>query len=206
MKTTYVVIDFETTGLNYREEEVIEIAAVKLDEKFNEIGSFHTFVKTYRELPEFITKLTGITEADLEYGMFHLDAFKLLKSFIGESAVVAQYAPFDLAFLNNHGIEPRAFICTKSLTIQAEPNESSSLGPTCKRLGIELTNAHRALDDARATGKVLAYRMKQNLSRVNNTLVVPEGRPLNFIPKNTHYILSKNGELLADFRMKREDD
>jgi DNA polymerase III subunit epsilon len=206
MKTTYTVIDFETTGLNYKTEEVIEIAAVKLDEKFNEVGSFHTFVKIYRDLPEFITKLTGITDDDLEDGMFHLDAFKVLKSFIGDSIVVAQYAPFDLAFLSKYGIKPRTYICTKSLTSQAEPHESSSLGPTCERLGIELTNAHRALDDARATGKVLSYRMSQGLRRVNNTLVVTEGRPLNFIPNNTHYVLLKSGELLIDFRMAKEDE
>jgi DNA polymerase-3 subunit epsilon len=163
-------------------------------------------VKIYREIPPFITKLTGITEADLEDGMFHLDAFNVLKSFIGTSVVVAQYAPFDLAFLSKYGIEPRTYICTKSLTIQAEPHESSSLGPTCERLGIELTNAHRALDDARATGKVLAYRMKQGLKRVNNTIFVPEGRPLNFIPHNTDYILLKSGELLADFKMEKEDE
>jgi DNA polymerase III epsilon subunit-like protein len=203
---TYVVIDFETTGLDYRKESVIEIAAVKLDENFKEIGSFQTMVNLIRRpLPEFITKLTGIKKEDLNHGMGEREAFGLLEKFIGHATVVAQYAPFDLAFLFNYGIEPRKFICTKSLTAQAEPNESSSLGPTCERLGIELANAHRALDDARATAKVLEYRIKQGGLKVENTLVVTEGRPLNFIPLFTNYIYTKTGALIADFDMKKEE-
>jgi len=200
-KNTYVVIDFETTGLKYKTDQVIEMAAIKLDEDFNEVGSFHTFIENYLPLPEIIKQLTGITEEDLKYGLGESDAFDIFRKFIGSSTVVAQYAPFDLAFLFKQGITPSNYICTKSLTAQVEPNESSSLGPTCERLGIELKNAHRAIDDARATGKVLAHRLKNNDGSLSvlNTLVVAEGRPLNYIPKSTAKILTKTGALVADF-------
>lgn len=197
----YVIIDFETTGLNYKQDQVIEMAAIKLDKDFNEISSFHTLVSYWGELPEFITNLTGIRSTDLKGAMTQSKAFEILKEFLKDSVVVAQHAPFDLSFLSMYDIAPPIFICTKSLTQQIEPAESSSLGPTCERLGIKLEKAHRAIDDARATGKVLEHRLKNNDGSlfVFNTLVVAKDRPLNFIPKSTQRIQTVDGELIADF-------
>jgi DNA polymerase III subunit epsilon len=194
----YVVLDFETTGLNYREEQITEIGAVRLDADFNEVGSFHTFVKLkpWHQLSEY----TDITQEMVDAGVDEAVGINQLISFIDGATVVAQYAPFDLAFLSKWGYEPHRFICTKSLTSQAEPFESSSLGPTCERLGISLENAHRALDDAKATAKVLEHRMtKDEGLAVMNTLVVTPGRPFNFIPKYTHEIYTKAGEIIAKF-------
>jgi DNA polymerase III subunit epsilon len=202
---SYVVLDFETTGLNYKREQVIEIAAIKLDDNLREIGSFNTFVRLYAHLtlPEFIANLTGITDEDLRFGMREDTAFGLLKKFIGVSTVVAQYAPFDLAYLAEQGLEPEQFICTKSITSQLEPKESSSLIPTCERLGISLDNAHRAIDDARATAELFRHRVKAqgvNPRLAMNTIVTTPGRPLSYIPPATKTIALKgSGELIADF-------
>jgi DNA polymerase III alpha subunit (gram-positive type) len=201
----FTVIDFETTGLNFLVEQVIEISALKLDSNLNEIGTFNTFVRLRKELPEFITNLTGITEEHLAEGMGELDAFSLLRQFVGRDIVVAQYAPFDLAYMAEHGIIPRTFYCTKSLTALAEPNESSSLIPTCERLGITLEGAHRAINDCRATAEVLRYRFKQGFDRPN-TLVVAEGRALNYIPPATRLIYTKTGNLIADFNLQKGDN
>lgn len=205
----YTVIDFETTGLNYTQEQVIEISAVKLNTDFEEIGSFNTFVALNegKELPQIITDLTRLTPYDLQYGMQEDYALELLIAFIGTDTVVAQYAPFDLAFLaHKTGFEPKRFICTKSLTSIMEPNENSSLLPTCQRLGIKFgeDEAHRAINDCRATADLLSYRIDNEDNIVPseylfNTLCLTEGRALNFIPKYTRYMLRKNGGLLADF-------
>jgi DNA polymerase III subunit epsilon len=200
----YVVIDFETTGLNYTREQVTEIAGIKLNEKFEEVAIFHTFVKLKEG--NQLSKFTDITQVMVDTGLDEKDAFEILDRFLSDSVVVAQYAPFDFAFLSKYGIHPQKFICTKSLTSQAEPDESSSLGSTCKRLGIELINAHRAVDDARATGKVLEYRIKQGGLKIFNTLVVTEGRPFNFIPRSTDVILTKSGLLVADFTQTKGGD
>lgn len=194
----YVVIDFETTGLDYQTEQITEIGAVRLNEKFEEVGSFHSFVNL--QPGKELSKFTKITKSMVDTGVPEKEAMQVLRTFIGDSVVVAQWAPFDLAFLSKEGIHPKQFICTKSLTSQAEPNESSSLGPTCERLGISLENAHRALDDAKATAQVLAYRMKQGGLRVLNTLTVTKGRPITFLPKYTKFVLEKGAEdVLLDF-------
>jgi DNA polymerase III subunit epsilon len=201
-RTSYVVLDFETTGLDYKTDQVTEIGAVRLDDQFREVGSFHTFVRLYNG--NKLSEYTDITREMVDAGVTEPQAMKQLIEFIGSSTVVAQWAPFALAFLYMHGINPRRFICTKSLTSQAQPDESSSLGPTCERLGIPLLHAHRALEDARATGKVLKHWMTTDLGEVEldyeNSLVVTPGRPFTFLPKHTKKIYTKKGELVAAFK------
>ncbi|WP_079516562.1 3'-5' exonuclease [Rossellomorea marisflavi] len=194
----YVVLDFETTGLDYKRDQVTEIGAIRLDDQLREVGSFHTFVKL---MPgNVLSEYTDITQDMVDAGVTEIQGMSQLEQFIGRATVVAQWAPFDLAFLSRHGIEPHRFICTKSLTSQAEPEESSSLGPTCERHGISLVNAHRALDDARATGQVLAHWLTSGKELdSDNSLVVSPGRPLNFIPRSTKTIYTKKGEVIANF-------
>lgn len=190
----YVVIDLETTGLDYKTEQITEVALIKYDENFSEIGSFNTVVKLQegRELSEFIKNLTGLTEEYLSNGMTELEATMMVNRFIdNHSIVVAQYAPFDFAFLSKFGITPSKFICTKSLTSQVEPLVSSSLKPTCERLGIKLDNAHRAFADARATAEVLEVRLRQGIEYVENYIVKSPDRDLNFIPFRTIKVLDK---------------
>lgn len=199
----YLVIDLETTGLNHEIEQIIEVALIKYDQHFNEVGSFNTLVKLQygRPLPEFITELTGITEEMTKEGMYEYDAMRVVESFIDEDTiVVAQYAPFDLAFLDTRGdIQVDNFICTKSLTAQVEPNESSSLKPTCERLGIPLDDAHRAFADVKATAELLQYRLKEHKAQyIQNVVVTSPDRPLKYVPGCLRAVIDK-GEFEWNF-------
>jgi DNA polymerase III subunit epsilon len=192
----YIVIDFETTGLDYKVEQITEVALIKYDEEFNEIGSFNSIVKLEkgRVLSDFIKNLTGLTEEYLENGIDELDAFLAIDKLMDkDSVVVAQYAPFDLAYMAKYGLIPEKYICTKSLTSQVEPTVSSSLIPTCERLGIPLENAHRAFADVRATAELLQYRLKEGKAQfVENYIVKSPDRDLNFVPHGTIEVLDKN--------------
>lgn len=191
----YVVIDFETTGLDFEHEQITEVALIKYDEDFNEIGSMNTIVRLYegKTLSPYIKNLTGLTEEFLSHGMSEFEAFLGVNKFVdNDTIVVAHYAPFDLAFMAKFGVIPEKFICTKSLADQLEPTESSSLVNVCERLGIKLENAHRAFADVKATAEVLQYMLKQNIEFVENYLVIQEDRPLKFIPYNTKRVFSKD--------------
>lgn len=189
MGLTYVVLDLETTGLDYKTEQIIEIGAIKIDAYYNEIDRFHTMVALEggRELSEFITNLTGITAEDLIGAPSEAEAMKQLAEFIGGSVVVAQNAPFDLSFISRGGIEPRDFICTRALARYIEPELSASLKDVTKRNSIELDGHHRALNDVEATIAVLkTYLAMVDFDKYDpyNVVIDEASRPLNFVPKN----------------------
>lgn len=181
----YTVLDFETTGLDYLTEQVIEIGAIKLDVNFNEIGRLHTMVRLTegRELKPFITELTGITKQDTYNGVSEVVGLNMLKDFIGESVVVAQHAPFDLSFLAK-AFEPETFIDTRSLSRLLHPDEKAGLKDLCERYNIEL-NHHRSISDVEATIEVLKILLDEAQEQgkpVYNVIVVAPDRPLNFTP------------------------
>lgn len=182
----YVVIDFETTGLDYLTEQVIEIGAIKLTEDFKEVGRLHTMVKLTegRVLTPFITKLTGITAQDTYTGVSEVAGLTMLKEFIGDSVVVAQHAPFDLSFLAK-SFEPEIFIDTRSLSRLVNPDEPASLKDLCKRYGIKLDGHHRSINDVEATIEVFKILMKEATEKQRpmfNVIVSTPDRPLKFVP------------------------
>jgi DNA polymerase-3 subunit epsilon len=184
----YVVIDLETTGLDYKTEQITEIGAVKLDSEFNEIERFHTLVGLAggKDIPEFITKLTGITAEDLIGQPSESDALKQLEEFTGDSIVVAQNAPFDLSFISRGGIHPKEFLCTRALVRYVEPELSASLKDVTARNGIELNGHHRALNDVKATIEVMKLYLAKNDENVYdpfNIVIDEPSRPLNFVPR-----------------------
>lgn len=193
MSKNYLVLDFETTGLDYKTEQITEVGAIKYDEDFNEIGMLHTYVKLRPDmvLSDFIKDLTGITEERLSYGMPENHAFGMLLTMLDEeTVVVAQYAPFDFAYLHQGGIAPKRYLCTKTLTNIAEPYEKSGLGATCERNGIVLKDAHTAMGDVRATAELLKLRLSQGLGKYENYVTEQPDRPLNFTPLYTVGVLN----------------
>lgn len=199
---TYTVLDFETTGLNYLTEQVIEIGAIKLDDDFTEIGRLHTLVKLTegQELKPFITELTGLTVEDTNNGVSEITGLNMLKDFIDDSTVVAQHAPFDLAFLSK-AVEPEYFIDTRSLSCLINPDEKAGLKDLAKRYGVEFTH-HRSISDVEATIEVLkpmlAEAKKKNLP-VTNIVVKAPDRELKFIPLSAVVLdLEKVKEFLSE--------
>lgn len=202
MGKNYLVIDFETTGLERETNQVIEVGAYKVqytgDNELLEIDKYWTYVKLEegRELSDFIKEYTGITEDNLSGGVSELEAMRHLASMVDEdTVVVAQFVPFDFGYMEKFGFEPDKFLCTRTLTNFAEPNESASLGVTCERNGISLKNAHTALADAKATVELLEIRLSQGYGLYENYLTSGTAeRPLSFIPKNTYKMVPKKTE------------
>lgn len=206
MADTYVVLDLETTGLDYKNDQIIEIGAIRIDEKFDEVDRFHTMValEEGRELPQFITKLTGISARDLNGAPRESEAINRLQQFIGDSILVAQNAPFDLSFVSRGGIEPEQFYCTRAMVRFVEPELSASLKDVVERNNIELNDHHRALNDVKATIEVF----KQYLPLVNkdynsfqNVVQDSSDRPLKYTPKNAivrnvHLVAFDNTDLI----------
>lgn len=159
-----VVIDFETTGLAPRHDHIIEIGAVRIrgDEIVDELSML---IDPGISIPQKITDITGITTAMVR-GQPTFDAIaRQLLDFIGDAALAAHNAPFDLGFLRESlkrcGLAWQGpVIDTLSFARKAYPTlKTHKLGSVCRHLGIKLKDAHRAVHDARATAMVLQRMM-----------------------------------------------
>lgn len=96
-----VVIDTETTGLSFAHDELIQIAAAKIENgKISE--TFNTYVKPEKPIPEEITHLTGIDDSTVEDAPRAQEALQMLVEFVGDAIIVAHNVEFDKTFTTNH--------------------------------------------------------------------------------------------------------
>jgi predicted DnaQ family exonuclease/DinG family helicase len=156
----FVAFDLETTGLDNKNDRIIEIGAVKF------IGGkpteeYSTFINPKIPVPGYITTLTGIKDDDVATApAFESIAAKLI-DFIADLPLCGHQVEFDINFLNEEykrALLPKVFmkqIDTALLARIVLPCLTRyTLKYVAKTLGVSLDRAHRALDDARASGHV----------------------------------------------------
>lgn len=163
----FVVFDLETSGAAPSSgAAVTEIGAVKvLGGKI--IGEFQSFVNPGHNLPDFITSLTGITDAMLNGAPSIDQVLPTFLDFVGshhETVLVAHNSPFDMSFMKaaatahsyqwpDYKVIDTARVARYVLDRDEVPNcKLSTLAPF---FGSPTSPNHRALDDARATVDVL---------------------------------------------------
>ncbi len=159
LNRTYVVFDIETTGLNPREDMIIEIGGIKIvDGVFSE--TFSTFIDPKIPIPERITELTGITDRDVVGAPLCDDVIIDFYKFTENSILVGQNLQFDLSFVEIKGKPLNIYfdnekMDTLYLARKHFPGlKKYKLGYLCSYFGVSLDHAHRALDDAVATAEV----------------------------------------------------
>lgn len=182
-KATYVVFDFETTGLSARYDRIIEFGAVKFKDGMI-VDNMDMFIDPEIDLPEFIIEKTHITNAMVRGKTKIKQALKIMREFIGDSILVAHNASFDYGFLNeafkNNGEEEmlNPVIDTLALAWYMFPNaKSHSLGGLCRQFSVEYddTSAHRANYDAEVLNNafqaMLARLTKDNINLTHAQLM-----------------------------------
>ncbi len=156
---SYVVFDFETTGMNPQLNRITEIGAVKVTE--GEItGTFNTLINPKQYIPYSITRVTHITN-DMVKDKPTMDiVLPRFCEFIEDLPIAAHNAPFDMGFLlcscQREGISiNNPVIDTLWLSRRYNKEcEKHSLAYLTKYFDIDLKNAHRAYFDALATCEI----------------------------------------------------
>ena len=156
----YAIVDIETTGGSAQFEKITEIAIYQ--HNGNEItGEFISLVNPERNIPYFITNLTGITNEMVEDApRFFEIARKIIEMTEGRT-FVAHNARFDYSFIRQEykslGFNfKRNILDTVALSRKLLPGHASySLGNICKDLNININGRHRAGGDALATVRLL---------------------------------------------------
>lgn len=168
---TYVVFDVETTGLSAVYNKIIELAAVKIKDG-EIIDRFERFANPHEPLSATTIELTGITDDMVKDAPEIEDVLKDFYEFTGQSTLVAHNATFDIGFLNV-GYKQIGFdevknpvIDTLELARYLYPDlKNHRLNTLCKKFDIELTQHHRAIYDAEATGYLLWKLVKDVTDR-----------------------------------------
>ncbi|MFD0049346.1 PolC-type DNA polymerase III [Actinomycetes bacterium NPDC127524] len=163
---TYVVFDFETTGLSAVYDTVIELAAVKMKDG-EIIDRFESFANPHHPLSNTTIDLTGITDDLVENAPDPSEVLQKFRDWAGDAILVAHNASFDMGFLNvgykkiGYPKAENPVIDTLELARFLYPEfKNHRLNTLAKKFDIELTQHHRAIYDAEATGYLLLKMLK----------------------------------------------
>jgi DNA polymerase-3 subunit epsilon len=163
-KQRYCVIDIETNGSKPSTSQVIEIGAlIWQDGKI--IDRYETFVQC-AFLPEYISRMTGITHKDLMNAPSRKEALIGLRHFMGDAVFVAHNANFDYGFLNASferfglGNIGNPTLCTIELAQRTFESERYGLAYLIDFLNIHTATHHRAYSDAFCASKVMEKSMQ----------------------------------------------
>ena len=172
-----IVFDVETTGLLRaagspleNQPYIIEFAAVKVNESLEEISRLEFLCKPPMPLPAIITKITGLTDADLaDKEPFSNYSNELVEFFTGAKHTVAHNIKFDKGMVDNElrrcdiKLPWKSQICTVESTFHIR-NKRLKLADAYKHFtGEEPKVAHRAIDDVLTTLEVLRHLVKQGV-------------------------------------------
>lgn len=149
----YVLLDVETTGLDFENCRIIEIGAIKVNGEYKE--KYHRLFDVEGELPEFISKLTGITKKLLcSEGVDRYEGFEEFRTFVGDLPLVGFNIKFDITFLekefNRFNIDwkPQGYIDVLSVVKKEKMFlDNYKFSNVLQSYGIDIEVKHRALQD-----------------------------------------------------------
>jgi len=185
LNLNFCVIDLETTGGSHESDKIIEFGLVKISKlKITEQKNF--LINPEKKIPEFIKRLTSISDKDVKDKPKIEDVLDEIIDFIGDDILVAHNTSFDIPFLNSvlkrdgrKKLE-NPVLCTNVMTKYLLPEiTKSNLSYMCSVFEIELTQAHRAMEDATAAAKLLLLYLdffeKKGIKKINQ-IYYPQNR------------------------------
>jgi DNA polymerase-3 subunit epsilon len=170
-----LVLDTETTGLDWRAESIIELAMLAVDvdlqtgKPVGEVEVYEDFEDPGRPIPPEIVKLTGITSKDVKGQK--LNEAKIKDMVERADLIVAHNAGFDRPFVENRleVFEHKAWACSfQGINWKAQGMGSAKLEFLCSELGW-FYDAHRAQVDCHALLRVLSSPLQAEQSEGSST-------------------------------------
>lgn len=210
MTESYVCVDLETTGLNPKEDRIIEIGAVKV-EKGKQTAFYQTLVNPGRGIEDKITALTGLSDAEVKDAPDITSVIGEFLTFAGESVLLGHSVLFDYSFLKKAAVNSRLPFEREGIdTLKIARKylaslESRSLDYLCRYYAIP-HNAHRAMEDARATCLLYERLREEFLTKETEKEFTPEKliyqvkreQPATRLQKERLYKLLEKHKLLQD--------
>jgi DNA polymerase-3 subunit epsilon len=157
-----IVFDTETTGLDWRDDRVIELGGIELVNRFPTGRTFHRYINPQgREINAEAQAVHGISMAQLADKPSFADVAEDFMEFIDGAHLVAHNAGFDIAFINAElarlgqpSVEQGRVVDTLAIAKRKHPMGPNSLDALCRRYGID--NSHRTKHGALLDSELLA--------------------------------------------------
>lgn len=172
MRDELVALDLETTGLDPMSDDIIEVGAVRMKDG-QVIAEYSTMVEPDRPIPSHVTHITGIQQEDVQGAPKIAAILPEIENFVKDAPIVAHNITLDMGLLQDRHkiLLNSARIDTYDLASILIPNAPRyNLNSLTTQVGIELDHAHRALDDARASG-LLYYALWEKLLAVPDNII-----------------------------------
>lgn len=166
-----VVFDTETTGLNVYEDDIIQIAAMKMRQgKVVDHSDFCLHIDTDRPIPTMLGDTPNPIIEERQHAVIqsHDKALKAFLDYVGQATLLAHNADFDYRILehnlrrylpevNLRQRHPRYFDSLRLVRLLEPAQKAYKLKALLESLGLEGTNSHLADDDVRATCNLVSH-------------------------------------------------
>lgn len=157
-----IIFDTETTGLDAREDRIIEIGGVELVDHFPTGRTIHLYINPDgRKVHPDALAVHGITDESLVDKPKFADVAQEILDFFGEGQWIAHNATFDMGFVNAElgrlgmpPVAPAQVTDTLAIARRKHPMGPNSLDALCRRYGID--NSHRLKHGALLDSELLA--------------------------------------------------
>ena len=200
MTTSYVSVDLETTGIGTKREKITEIGMVKVVDGVI-VDTYHTLVNPYREIPERVVELTGITDEMVKDAPGIETILPDVIAFCDGFPLLGHQIIFDFGFLTQAAVNAKISfekdgLDTLKLCRYLMPGpEKKNLGAACAYFGITPDTAHRALSDA-MSAHLLYEKLKEQFGETRADLF--EAKKLVFKAKKERPATKRQKDHLQD--------
>ena len=152
-----LILDTETTGLDFEQDRIIEIACIELVHDAATGEKFHNYYSPGDIIiSEHAEQIHGLSNSLLrKYDKFE-DKIDEFINFVGESQLIIHNAQFDLSMINNAlkrqgkaQISKDQTICSLEMAKKKFPGSKNNLNALCRRfdISLECRVKHGALTD-----------------------------------------------------------
>ena len=178
-----IVFDTETTGLDPQQgDRLVEIGCVELFNRFPTGKTFHRYINPERDMPQEAYAVHGLSSEFLRDKPRFAAVAEEFLDFIGDAALIAHNAMFDLGFLNaelkrlDRGrIASERLVDTLLLARRKFPGGSNRLDDLCVRFGIDNSRRtkHGALLDAELLAEVYVELIDARQAKLGLVVAMP---------------------------------
>lgn len=208
-----IIFDTETTGLDNKQDRIIEIGGVELSDHFPTGRTFHIYINPGdRKVHPDALAIHGITDEFLRDKPAFADIVEELVTFFGDARWVAHNATFDMGFINAEfarlgrpAILSDLVTDTLALARRKHPMGPNSLDALCRRYGID--NSHRTKHGALLDSELLAEVYIEMIGGRQTALglLSSENRPGNSVEEDDVVIVASQRPQPLAMRLTAEE-